>query len=312
MEHPSIIKKFQFYLYTIIIIACVNNSSILAQMQSGTIDTVFSFKPGKGQNSGQSELHFPKNIFGLPDTNASDYFQASSEEQVCSLGLGGEIIVGFKNRIITEGDGFDFTIFENAFINPATQKVFAEPAVVAVSQDGINYIEFPYNFETLAGCAGTIPTNGKYNPFNPDESGGNSFDLSEIGLKWASYIKITDITEKLLENPSHQYYDPILSGFDLDAIVGLHLSEQFNSKQEKSSTDIDFKIIINDEFLSISSTMPDESHKILTIYSITGKKVFTRLFTNYTFIDLTGTAAGLYIMTLRYSNKFISKKIILY
>lgn len=190
---------------------------------SAPIDTFFLFILGKGQNVGQDSLYFPNNIFNLPRKEVSDRVPESNPENICSLGLGGEIVVGWKNYELVDEEGYEFTIFENAFINPVTKKVFAEPAKVSVSEDGINFVTFPYNFTTLEGCAGTKPTNGSANPFDPTESGGNSFDLSSIGISKIRYIKIQDISDSLLADRTHPFYDPIVSGFDLDCVVGLHL-----------------------------------------------------------------------------------------
>lgn len=195
----------------------------ISQVYQAPIDTVFWFYPGKGQSIGQDSAYFPSNIFSLPDTNASENIPSSSPKHICSIGLGGEIVVGFKDYFVFDGEGVDFTIFENAFVNPITNKIFAEPAVVSVSEDGVNFIDFPWDYYTLEGCAGTKPTNGRANPFDPNVSGGNSFDLAQIGLKKIRYIKIKDICDTILKDTKHPFYDPLLSGFDLDCVVGLHL-----------------------------------------------------------------------------------------
>ncbi|ROL58304.1 hypothetical protein D9V84_00810 [Bacteroidetes/Chlorobi group bacterium Naka2016] len=219
----------------VIILLVFSFFSSFAQVYMLPIDTVLYFKPGKGQNLGQDPVYFPKNIFTLPDTNASESIPSSSPKDVCSIGLGGEIVVGFKNYFLLDGDGPDFTIFENAFINPITKKVFAEPAVVSVSEDGVNFVEFPWDYNTLEGCAGTKPTNGKANPFDPTVSGGNSFDLATIGLNRVRWIKIKDICDTILQNPNHPFYDALISGFDLDCVVGLNLKpiEISNTNESK-------------------------------------------------------------------------------
>ena len=196
------------------------------------IDTVYSFTAGSGQNAGQSDLYYPENIFGSPSINASKYIAETRPEEILSLGMGGEIIIGLKNNLIIDKEGADFTIFENAFINQFNEKVYAEPAIVSVSKDGINFIEFPYNLETLEGLAGTTPTYGKKSPFNPKESGGNSFDLSELQIDSVKYIKIKDITEQILNNPEHNNYDPTLSGFDLDAVAIINHTHEISSVNE--------------------------------------------------------------------------------
>jgi hypothetical protein len=204
------------------------STSYSQNYRKGFIDTVFSFKPGEGQNSGQSKEFFPKNIFGAPSTKASENIAEMTEEEICSIGLGGEIIIGFKYDYLHDGDGDDFTIFENAFINPINQKVFAEPALVSVSEDGIEFKQFPIDTITLEGCAGTKPTFGGNDPFNSEICGGNSFDLKKVNLKKIKYIKIQDYCWKLLQNPNHKFYDPIISGFDLDAISAKYLINEKN------------------------------------------------------------------------------------
>lgn len=227
-------KKFKIHLIFIFLIILINNS-YSQDYKKGYIDTVFNFKPGEGQNSGQSMEFFPVNIFGPPSTKASFNIAEMSESEICSIGLGGEIIVGFKDSFLYDGEGPDFTIFENAFVNPINQRVFAEPGVVSVSEDGINYIEFPFNSETLEGCAGTKPTIGIEDPFNPAKSGGNQFDLKLVNLMKIKYIKIKDYCEKILHNSNHQFYDPIISGFDLDAISAQYLAADNNSINEISN-----------------------------------------------------------------------------
>ena len=184
-----------------------------------TINHVFSFTPGEGQNLGQGEEFYPANIFGIPSRIANEDVAEASESEVLSLGFGGEIIVGNSDNLIIDGEGADFTIFENVFKNPINGRLFKEPAIVSISKDGVNYTEFPYDFESLDGCAGTHPTYGNADYCDSEVSGGDSFDLSEIGMDSIRYIKIKDITDQVKANENHKYFDFSLSGFDLDAVV---------------------------------------------------------------------------------------------
>lgn len=240
---------------------------LFSQWYQAPIDTVFWFFPGKGQNLGQDSTYFPQNIFRLPDTNASENVPSSSPKDICSLGMGGEIVVGFKNYYVYDGEGPDFTIFENAFISPITKKVFAEPAVVSVSEDGVNFFEFPWDYYTLDGCAGTKPTNGKANPFDPTVSGGNAFDLAQIGLEKARYIKIKDICDTILKNPQHPFYDPLLSGFDLDCVVGLHLKPISSSVFENDN----YKHKFHPELLY--QDFPLNSRGKINVFNLYGKSI---------------------------------------
>ncbi len=193
-----------------------------AQYVHSGIDTVYWFHPGSGQAVGQSPAFFPQNIFGLPDTNARWNVPSSDPRQICSLGMDGVIVVGWKNFVLVDGPGPDFTVFENAFAY-GNGKIFAEPAEVSVSRDGIHFVAFPFDSLSLEGCAGRTPTNGAGNPFDPAESGGDAFDLATLGIDSVRFIKIRDISRMVAENPDHPYWSPVISGFDLDAVVGLHL-----------------------------------------------------------------------------------------
>ena len=101
--------------YSILILLIATN---LYSQDCITINHVFSFKPGEGQNLGQGEEFYPANIFGIPSRIASENVAEASESEVLSLGFGGEIIVGNTDNLIIDGEGADFTIFENVFKNP--------------------------------------------------------------------------------------------------------------------------------------------------------------------------------------------------
>ncbi len=188
-------------------------------------DSVISFQPGTMTTFGQDSAYFPMNILGATDTNATWTTPCSDPAGVVSLGLGGEIILHFSDNTIYNGPGPDFTIFENAFqiqFGPRAGEIFAEPAVVSVSPDGINFYEFPWDSISLDGCAGITPTNGAADPLNPDESGGDNFDLTSLGLDSISYIKLTDVSAIIRSDTSHPFFDYTANGFDLDAVAGLY------------------------------------------------------------------------------------------
>jgi len=292
-------KTFYIFLFAII------GNTMSADFKQSAIDTVVSYHWGTGQNSGQGEEYFPMNIFGKPDTSASDKFQSSDPKEICSIGLGGEIVVGFKNFEIVDGPGPDFTIFENAFINPINNKVFAEPAVVSVSMDGINFYEFPFDSLTLNGCAGITPTNGKEDCFDTLKSGGDRFDLASIGLTRAKYIRIKDITNLLLSNPEHPYYDPILSGFDLDAVVGLNL-ERIEATDVNEKNESQLKITVTGNTLHVKSQVETSS---INLYNLSGHLIETE---KASFAYFSNLQKGVYlIVVFTDRGKVIRKKIII-
>lgn len=292
--------------YRITILFLLLALNVFAQYSNAPIDTVLYFKPGKGQNVGQDSAHFPMNVFKLPDSSASEYVGSSSPDDICSLGLGGEIIVGFKNYYIVDAEGPDFTIFENAFINLITKRAFAEPGIVSVSEDGTNFIEFPYDSLSLEGCAGTRPTNGRANPFDPSVSGGNPFDLGKIGVKKARYIKIKDFSEYVLATKSHPFYDPTISGFDLDAVAGIHLEPIASSSNIENNTNECFNIQSKGLAIEI------EANTTLTVKILDsmGRMLTTSIFSAYFTFDLSHYTDGVFLIYLqcklqRYVIKFL-------
>ena len=282
-----------------------NSLSSYAVEKTGiTIDTVISFKAGYGQNSGQESKHYPNNIFGIPNRFSSDKIAETSPYEILSLGIGGEIIVSFKNYTILNGVGIDFVIFENSFINPVNKKYFAEPAVISVSYDGLEYFDFPYNYETLEGCAGVNPTIGDKNPYDYPSSGGDGFDLNIVGINEIKYIKIKDITESIYQNKNHLYYDAVLSGFDLDAVVGLNYRNILNN-----DTLMILPISFENNTVRIfnSQNITNNNYKIsdineVKIYSLLGNEVITSKTVNSDFMELNGVFPNLIFINVIFNN----------
>ncbi len=181
------------------------------------VDQIVEFTPGDFAGFGADNL--PAVIQGPP--RGAGERQGSTD--VLSLGNGGSITLRFDEPVICDGDGIDFTIFENAFL--AGTLTFAEIAFVEVSQDGENFIPFPFDEETWEGAAGRSPVlsnqeNG-IDPLDPAVSGGDLFDLATIGLDWASYVRITDAGDTV-DDPGNAIPPGTSAGFDLDAIAIVH------------------------------------------------------------------------------------------
>jgi hypothetical protein len=206
-----------------LVLLCFVATSVAIQAQTlerAAIDTVGGLTPGRIQNTGQSPAFFPANLFGVPDPRATDTTPSTDPREICSIGVDGQIIVGFADHAVVDAPGPDLIIFENAFRYGAG-RLYAEPAMVEVSRDGVTWTAFPFDSATLIGCAGVTPTTGA-DPFDPMVSGGDAFDLSDIGIDSVRWIRITDLCQMILSDRTHQYYDPTLSGFDLDAITTPH------------------------------------------------------------------------------------------
>ena len=173
---------------------------------------IVSFEPGTGAGFGQDEL--PSVVLGPPHGKGT----GAGSLDVLSLGRDGSIVLGFGAHAITDGEGADFIVFENPFwAGGDPSAVFAEPGEVSVSSDGETWETFACDAEGdgsghFSGCAGWTPTleyDTTLSVISPEITGGDAFDLSELGLVEARYVRIRDV--------GSQGASPI-AGFDLDAV----------------------------------------------------------------------------------------------
>lgn len=200
--------------------------------------------------------YFPANVLGPPQGTTDGYEPASSPADLLSLGNGGHIILEFSSRSIVDGPGPDFTIFENPVAyRDYPEKSFPEAALVSVSEDGTSWTTFPFNFlppdnpsstgipfelydmARYFGMAGirpvySSPSNG-IPPFDPALSGGDSFDLAQVGANRVRFIRITDTGTTgpsetvdadgdIVTDPGNYLYGTDTAGFDLDAVAAIH------------------------------------------------------------------------------------------
>ena len=198
---------------------------------------VVAYQIGAGGGAGVDRM--PGVVLGPPRGGGA--FRGSTD--TLSLGLGGWIVLGFDEPI-TDGPGPDFTVFENPFlpVGLVTYPPFAEPGTVSVSADGQTWVTFPCRVDEppyYPGCAGVFPVFANADdpaapsPFVPCTlpiqalvdvhvdtfaapacSGGDTFDLADVGLKAVNFVRID----------ASQLQPGLggLAGFDLDAIAVLH------------------------------------------------------------------------------------------
>lgn len=145
---------------------------------------------------------------------------------VVSLGNNGSITLRFDPPVICDGPGPDFTVFENPFhVGTVDGPIFEEFGIVSVSQDGVDFVDLPYDAISHAGLAGRVPVlshpdNG-IDPLDPSVSGGDTFDLADVGLAWVAYVRITD-PGAAIPDPGDRIPPGDKGGFDLDAVAALH------------------------------------------------------------------------------------------
>ena len=208
----------------------------LAHAQTGVAsdpfaDFVEEVLPGDNAGFGSEEL--PDIVLGPPQ--GAGEVRGSSD--VLSLGNSGSIVLGFDAPVICDGPGADFTIFENAFL--AGSLVFSELAYVAVSQGGESFVEFPVDRETGTGFAGrspvySNPTNG-IDPRDTGLAGGDSFDLADIDIASAAFIRIVDAGPEV-DDPGNALPPGNTAGFDLDAVVILNPCPGFETPTPDPAT----------------------------------------------------------------------------
>ena len=174
------------------------------------IDAVVSYIPGETAGYGQDR--FPEVVFGPPAAPGN----GGGSLDVLSLGREGSIVVTFRDLDLVDGPGPDLLVFENAFVG------WPETGVVGVSDDGDTWTEWPCDVANpeaaYPGCAGVAPVyanadNG-IDARDPDTAGGDRFDLADLGVTRARFVRVRDSGA----NP----YDGISGGFDLDAIAVVH------------------------------------------------------------------------------------------
>jgi hypothetical protein len=205
-------------------------------------DVLTSFSAGSGAGFGSGDPD------GAVTGEPAGFGLFEGGLEVLSLGEGGEIVVEFVDNVIVDYPGVDFTVFENPFltlVSGAIFSVFAEPGLVSVSQDGLTWFTFddcetaPVDGPYYPGCAGVFPT--LYDPFDsgtphpsiptstpitdliglsgaqiftPAGAGGDSFDLEDVGLTWARYVRIEDVGPALGTAGT--------VGFDLDGVTAVN------------------------------------------------------------------------------------------
>lgn len=174
--------------------------------------SVVSFTAGEG--AGHGSEGFPGVVLGPPKGRGT---AAGNSDDVLSLGRGGVIVLELGVDVM-DGDGVDLLVFENPFRSLVGD--FTEPGAVSVSLDGEQWATFPCDPAAASpnGCAGYEPVLPADDATDPQEVGGDRFDLADVGLTRARFVRIVDVAAQLVG-------DDGTGGFDLDAVAVVNAAE---------------------------------------------------------------------------------------
>lgn len=213
---PALPKALALACFTCALAACSDGAeTAVGDACSNFASEVVDVAYGPGQAFGRQQM--PEIVLGPPE--GAGCCQGSFD--VLSLGNGGEITVGFGGNRVVDGPGVDFVVFENAFETGET--VFAELATISVSTDGEHWSEFPCTATAapFGSCAGHRPVylNGDSATsadalgdgsiaWEPSLAGGDGFDLADLGVTEAKYVRIVDRVD----------IEGLNGVFDLDAV----------------------------------------------------------------------------------------------
>ena len=181
------------------------------------VDCVDVFEPAEGVSFGHDAM--PEIVLG-PSQGGGELMGGT---HTASLGCGGSITLGFLAPWPVDGPGPDLVVLENAFRSGST--TFVEPAQVLVSEDGEDWHAFPCEpdggSEPPPTCAGLHPVLAAEpgEELDPADAGGDAFDLADVGLAEARYVRIVDRTSE--HYGSQTWCMGAGGGFDLDAVAAL-------------------------------------------------------------------------------------------
>ncbi|MBI2258286.1 MAG: T9SS type A sorting domain-containing protein [Flavobacteriia bacterium] len=249
----------------------------------------------------------PITSFG-EEENALNKAEGNSMD-VVSLGDSGVAILSFPNGI-SDGQGYDFAVFENAFDDHLLELAFVE-----VSSNGVYFARFPNRsfipldnqltgFE-YSNCSYVNNLAGKYR-----QGYGTPFDLNEIqdtliDKNHITHVKIIDVIGDI--SGSHTSYDSegeIIndpfptpypsSGFDLDAIGVINEAkvELFENNSYSKSMVLFPNPAENELFLQ------NLSSNEIKIFNLQGKLIYSNInnLNSNTSIDINWLKKGLYFL----------------
>lgn len=301
------------------------------------------FAPPAGM-PGTTAIHADSNIFvdwaidcqierGYADISNMDIGMATfgthlsgigkADNDVVSLGDGGSATLTFTEPI-TDGEGWDFAIFENSFSD-----TFLELAFVEVSSDGVNF--YPFLSTSLTPDSVQVGTFGETKATHINNLAGKyrggygvPFDLrelsniSELDIYNITHIRIIDVVGSIDDNfatfdaNNNKINDPWptpfeSSGFDFDAVGVIHNME--NSSVNNHGY-INLKLVYpNPAIDNITLDIAKNEFEIV-ITDLNGRILLKQFNNGINRIDIGQLESGLYSIIVKTSERYIVSKFI--
>ncbi len=240
---------------------------------------------------------------------------------VVSLGDMGQATLTFDVEI-TDGDGWDFAVFENAL-----DDTFLELAFVQVSSDGVFFHMFPAI--SLTDEFVQVPTFGelyctKLNNFAGKyrQGFGTPFDLAELAgnpgldLQKITHVRIIDAIGCIqnqfasFDSQGHVVNDPWptafdMGGFDLDAVGVINTSETGIGENVLSVSV--FPNPFTNRFTVNSNNSQSAS---IEVYSLDGMLIIKEFIEHNAEFDFSGKQPGVYFLIIKSDEKAIIIKLL--
>jgi hypothetical protein len=237
---------------------------------------------------------------------------------VVSLGDGGTATLTFKNPI-RNGNGWDFAVFENSFLDS-----FLELAFVEVSSDGNKFVRFPS--ESLSDTLKQTTAFGYTKPEKVNNLAGKyiagygtPFDLEElkdsvgIDINSIKFVRIRDVVGSIntkyatRDTKGRKINDPWptrfpSSGFDLDAIGVIHenLSAKTHSWYSTSSIKI-WPNPVDNDCIHVESNGQSQA----ALYNLLGNRIRTFFIADGENLIHIGVPPGMYFIVFTNTQKEI-------
>jgi len=268
---------------------------------------------------------------GYASAGDSSLAVGPADDYTVSLGDSGVAVLTFAHPIYN-GDGPDFAVFENGFLDPSNDSMaFLELGFVEVSSDGIKYTRFPVNSLTQNKVQlnndSYIYANDLHNLAGSYIAMyGTPFDLSELAgtpgldINNITHVRIVDVIGDINGHSSYDSAGRIVNdpwptpfpscGFDLDAVGVINETGVTSVKVLADNITVTvFPNPVTDKLIvSIKGQLPDAVSGMIT--SIAGSVLQQySLQGNNNVIPMAQYPAGMYYLTLcdANGNKWVEK-----